>query len=265
MTSDSGNDLQQVSRMRPSLRAIVAVDERNKVQCQQPGCGHSLYAAIHVVEEGGTLLVLGSRCFEKRYGDPNALGAANYGGGTGRKLTDEEREMLQRNTRALLARFAEQASAAARAHGARVEELARQQASRQNMDGPNLRPPLSASAGMGRRPARTHSPWPWQKAWTSVALFTSPAGEDWVRVQHQDGSQKLVPWPQFQGWETSLPAAVGVADPRLGAIAVNNIVEAIRILQGSGFRGPFPGAWQEVLPHQGAQTARRTPHSQRRP
>ena len=35
------------------LRAIVTVDEQDRVRCQQPGCGHSVYAAIHVVEENG--------------------------------------------------------------------------------------------------------------------------------------------------------------------------------------------------------------------
>jgi hypothetical protein len=69
-----------------------------------------------------------------------------------------------------------------------------------------------------------------------------------VRVQHEDGSQKLVPWPKFEGWETALPPAVGVADTSLSAIAVHNIAEAIRILQSNEFRGPFVGAWQDVLP-----------------
>jgi hypothetical protein len=85
-------------------------------------------------------------------------------------------------------------------------------------------------------------------AWTSVALFSAPDGRDWVRVQHEDGSQKLVLWPKFEGWETALPPAVGIADPSLSAITIDNIVEAIRILQSNGFRGPFVGAWQDVLP-----------------
>lgn len=87
------------------LIAIVGVDQDAKVQCQQPGCGHSVYRRIHVVQEAGKLLVLGSTCFEKRFGTVSALGNATYGGGAGRTLTVEEREMLIQNTAELIARF----------------------------------------------------------------------------------------------------------------------------------------------------------------
>lgn len=48
------------------LLAIVAVLPQKRVQCS--GCGHGVYAAIHVVEENGQILVLGSTCFAKRFG-----------------------------------------------------------------------------------------------------------------------------------------------------------------------------------------------------
>jgi hypothetical protein len=253
MNAEKAPKSQQPSSRPATLRAIVAVDEKDKVQCQQPGCGHSVYAAIHVVEEDGRLLVLGSTCFANRYGNANALGGAQYGAGSGRKLTEEERKMLLRNTEALLARFAREATATAQAHAARVEELRRKQAqlATTSNPGPGSRPPEShASAHHSSHPP---SPWSWQRAWTSVALFTGPKGENWVRVQHEDGSQKLAPWPQFDGWETALPAGVGVADTSLGAIAVDNVVQAIQLLQGSGFRGPFVGSWQQVLPRSVSQ------------
>lgn len=230
------------------LRAIVAVDPKDRVRCQQPGCGHSVYAAVHVVEDEGRLLVLGSTCFAKRYGGPEALGAAQYGSSSGRRLTDEEREMLLQNTGALLARFEQEAVEVARAHAARLEELRRKHAALTNLRPPA--PPNRAPSpqSTSQRSAKPPSPWPWQMAWTSIALLSAPDGRDWVRVQHEDGSQKLVPWPKFEGWETALPPGVGVADTTLSAIAVVNIVEAIRLLQSSGFRGPFVGAWQDVLP-----------------
>lgn len=228
------------------LRAIVAVDQADRVQCQQPGCGHSVYAAVHVVEEHGRLLVLGSTCFAKRYGAPNALGAAKFGAGAGRKLTEEEREMLLRNTEALLAHFEAEARAAAEAQAKRLEDLRREQVDRHSHAARQFRPALNAGPAALTRQRR--SPWPWQKAWSSVALFTAPSGENWVRVQHQDDSQKLVPWPRFDGWETALPSSVGVADPTLGGIAVDDIVEAIRTLQRNGFRGPLVGSWQQVHP-----------------
>src|SRR5690349_11602752 len=114
MTSNNG-DMEDSARKAGKgwarLRAIVAVDVIDRVQCQQSGCGHSVYAAIHVVEEEGRLLVLGSTCFAKRYGDAHALGQAQYGGDGGRKLTEEERRMLIQNTAALLAHFEAQDSA----------------------------------------------------------------------------------------------------------------------------------------------------------
>ena len=60
-------------------------------------------------------LVLGSTCFVKRYGSPHALGPAQYGGGGGRNLTEEERLMLLQNTEMLLAHFEAQVLAEAEA------------------------------------------------------------------------------------------------------------------------------------------------------
>ena len=78
----------------PRLLAIVGVPPKERVLCGQPGCGHGVYAEIHVVQDAGKLLVLGSTCFAKRYGSPKALGTASVGGGGGRQLTPEERVLL---------------------------------------------------------------------------------------------------------------------------------------------------------------------------
>lgn len=104
------------------LRAVVAVDEKDKVRCQQPGCKRSVYAAVHIAEEDGRLLVLGSTCFVKRYGSPHAIGQAHYGGGGGRKLTDEERQMLLQNTAMLLAHFEAQALAEAKPAALKIKQ-----------------------------------------------------------------------------------------------------------------------------------------------
>lgn len=125
------------------LRAIVAVDHSDRVQCQNPGCGHSVYAAVHVVEDGDRLLVLGSTCFIKRYGGANALGAALYGGGGGRKLTALETAMLVQNTSALLAHFEAQDAAARRNDLQRLERLRlqhEQRAQQQRRTEEQLRP-----------------------------------------------------------------------------------------------------------------------------
>lgn len=242
-----------IPRAPARLRAIVAIEFERRVRCQQPGCGHSVHAAVHVVEEAGQLLVLGSTCFAKRYGSAGALGSAQYGGGTGRKLTDEERVMLAENSRALLAHFeAEETAAAALAKAqAATAEKQRQEvlaeraraleaAHQQQSDGRRSPSPP------GRTPVPS-SPWPWQLSETSVALFESPDGAKWVRVQHKDRSQKLVPWPRFPGWNRALPPGAGEPDYALGAVSVANIVEAIKLLQRFGFRGPMVGRWQDIL------------------
>lgn len=242
------------------LRAIVAVDQKDRVRCQQPGCGHSVYAAVHVVEEDGKLIVLGSTCFAQRYGSPAALGRAQYGGGSGRQLTDEERQLLIQNTEALLAQFEAQAIADAEAAvlaetQARADERLRKQQMLNKLN--DLR-----SAHANRQavtPGLTQlssSPWPWQLERSSVALFTAPDGAHWVRIQHKDRSQKLVPWPEFPGWESALPPGIGRADVSIGAIAVDKIADAIQILRLSGFLGPEVGRWQDVLPRNSTRRVR---------
>lgn len=227
------------------LRAVVTVDQVDRVRCQQSGCGHSVYASVHIVEENGRLLVLGSTCFAKRFGAANALGSAKFGAGAGRKLTNEERDMLLQNTETLIAHFEAEAQAPAEVQAKGLEDLRREKVDSQLPDAQQFRPALNAD-----RPVLTpqrRSPWPWQKPWTSVALLTAPTGETWLRVQHQDNSHKLVPWPPFGNWETALPPSLGAVDPTVGGIAVNDIVEAIRTLQRNGFRGPLVGSWQQVL------------------
>ena len=97
-------------RSTAKLLAIVSVEHADRVRCGQPTCGHSVYRRIHVVRESEKLLVVGSTCFAKRYGTDGALGMARFGGGEGRMLTDEERQLLLNNTEALIARFEEEAA-----------------------------------------------------------------------------------------------------------------------------------------------------------
>lgn len=254
---NKGVFIHKAGMVQARLRAVVAVDKKDRALCQQPGCGHSVYAAVHVVEEDGRLLVLGSTCFVKRYGSPHALGQVQYGGGGRRKLTEEEREMLLQNTAMLLAHFEAQALAEAEAatlmlKQAQAKELKHQQLmvdqsqwlratdeKHQAAPGNNTANPGLASRAPGG---------PWKKKHSSVALFTAPGGAHWVRVQHSDGSQKLVPWPHFEGWENALPAGIGRPDTSIGAISVDSIVEAIRVLQLNRFQGPEVGRWQDVDP-----------------
>src|SRR5690606_35915805 len=86
------------------LLAVVEVEHDQRVQCGHPGSGHFVYKAIHIVQDGAELLVLGSKCFKNRYGQ-GTLGSPKFGSGFGRPLTLEERGLLMANTALLLQRF----------------------------------------------------------------------------------------------------------------------------------------------------------------
>ncbi|WP_157443587.1 hypothetical protein [Curvibacter lanceolatus] len=242
------------------LLAIVAVAQTNRVLCQQPGCQHSVYAAIHVVDEGGQLLALGSSCFAKRYGSAKALGQPLHAGasGSGRRLTDEERQLLIDNTAELIERFKVQAAQA------RAEAVAKLRALRAHAAGQHRGQPkmgflermekLSQTREQPSKPqerplAAPNRPWPWQHTRNfSVAVLRSPEGQHWVRVQAQDGSQKLAPWPVFEGWEKALPPECGMPDLELQAYSTSNIVLAITTLRSKGFSEPIVGTWPHVRP-----------------
>jgi hypothetical protein len=85
------------------LLAVVEVDKADRIQCQAEGCGHSVYKRIHVVLAGLEFKVLGSQCYERLYGQATLPGQApQYGTGTGRLLTPEERLVLVENTAAFI-------------------------------------------------------------------------------------------------------------------------------------------------------------------
>jgi hypothetical protein len=85
------------------LLAVVEVDKADRIQCQAEGCGHSVYKRIHVVLAGLEFKVLGSQCYERLYGQTAPHGQVpQYGSGTGRLLTAEERQVLVENTAAFI-------------------------------------------------------------------------------------------------------------------------------------------------------------------
>lgn len=242
------------------LLAIVAVPQTNRVLCQQPGCQHSVYAAIHVVDEGGQLLALGSSCFAKRYGSAKALGQPLHAGasGSGRPLSDEERQLLIDNTAELIERFKVEAERARAEAAAKLQAL-RARAAAQHQGQPKMTflermEKLSQRREQPSQPAErplaaSNRPWAWQHPRnTSVAVLTDPQGQHWVRVQHFDGSQKLAPWPVFDGWDEALPPSCGQPDEDLQAYSVPNIVATLTKLGSMGFSAPKVGNWSEVRP-----------------
>ncbi|MES2192181.1 MAG: hypothetical protein V4454_18840 [Pseudomonadota bacterium] len=221
----------------PTLRAIVSVDPEHRVWCSEVGCGHTVHKAVHVVQDGKAIFILGSTCFAKKYGGATALGGPSYGGGGGRQLTDAERELLANNTAALLAQFE-----------AEVEEegrLRRQTLSRK------IPPPLIARP-IKQKPATLvstgsfNSPWPWAGPGRSMFYIHFPDGTGWIRVEHKDGEQRLVPWPKFEGWDETWPEIVGKADHELGCLYVRDFKSALEFLRQSSAWDKVYGSWREL-------------------
>jgi hypothetical protein len=213
----------------PQLLAVVEVAHDQRVRCGNPGCGHSVYKAIHIVQMGSERLVLGSTCFDKRFGR-GSLGNAKYGRGVSRPLTPEERELLISNTVLLLQQFEDE-----------------MQADKQKLE--SLQVTFQARSGAGRLPAmgvRRQAPWEWMKPMTSMAGFKLRDGSGWVRAQHRDGRQMLAPWPSFEGWDETLPAHLGSPQEDLGAIQIENVSAAIAYLRERSSWERISGIWTEI-------------------
>ena len=232
----------------PRLLAIVGVPPEERVLCGQPGCGHGVYAEIHVVHDAGKLLVLGSTCFARRYGSPKALGTASYGGGGGRQLTPEERILLVENTAELLSRFENERLLA--------EELARTQAEATRLASPSRAqrpsfPPAPYQWSVPRAAPTAKPvgpvPWKWMKPGTSFGYFKMSDGTGWVRVQRNDGKQMLAPWPMFEGWDEALPAHIGSAELDFGAYALRDVVAAVEYLRRQRVLEKVSGLWRDIV------------------
>ncbi len=220
------------------LLAIVAVDFDERVQCRQPGCGHSVYRQIHVVQDGPELLILGSTCFAKRYGSACALGRPSYGGGGGRQLTDAERELLANNTAALLAQFEAEAQ--------EEEERQRREASTRQIPPPLIARAIKPKSTQTFVPRSLGSPWPWAEPGRSMLYLHMQDGTAWIRVEHRDGYQCLVPWPKFDGWDETWPASVGLAEHELGCVRVQDIVPALTYMRQFAAWEKVVGSWREL-------------------
>lgn len=253
----SQSQRQLMTSASPCLLAIVEVDETERVYCAQPGCKHTVFKAVHVVRDGDQLLVLGSTCFKKRYGSATALGKAQHWGGNGKLLTTEERALLAENTEALLARFA--------AEEARLQEEAMLKLKRlQELAARPTAPPAalatlisprSFAVQQGMAPRRS-MPWNWMRPNSSVAAFKLRDGSGWVRVQHKDGRQFVVPWPSFEGWEEALPPVVGRPNIEMGGYeVVGQVVGAVSYLRAQAEAEKVTGLWNDVASLLGAKAS----------
>ncbi len=228
-----------VFQSRPAkLIAILQVEKTHRVQCQQPGCGQGIFKAIHVIDEDGKLMVLGSTCFAVRFGKSNALGPPRYGGGHGRPLTEEERLLLTENTEALIELLESERQTAARAAQEKLASM------REVFD---ARKKTAVTSSWQSIEKQTFGiPWSWVKPMTSIAYFRMKDGTAWVRVQHQNGLHVLMPWPSFSGWDETFPTSVGIPDPDLGGLKVSNIAETVSYLRIRA-NSMHVGIWKDVI------------------
>lgn len=250
------------NKANAQLLAVIRVPEEDRVQCQNPGCGHGVHAAVHIVRDAGDLMVLGRTCFERRYGSAKALGGAQYSSGAGgRPLSSDERDLLVSNTELLLARFAEEERVRLLRNQALEQERHRLEAEeaerraefasaareREQIGWQDPREKLRLlRAEFGARKAIQ------QKiqqvvvdpiSLPSVSLAQPPvwAGEvkqngsffcylfkdesQWVVYPRQDGVYALRPWPDANdGWDEALPPSLGQAQSELGYYRISDYV-----------------------------------------
>lgn len=236
------------------LLAVVEVPYDARIRCQAPGCGHSVYKRIHVVQQGTVLQVLGSDCFSKLFGGMSRQ-KPQYGGSEGRALTAEERELLLTNTAQLLERFNAEKEAAIEAQRLAQEERQRKLTNAAGPQG-SLRtvqmppsPPLSPRLVQpGATPFGSFgkAPWPWMKPCASMGYFLLKDGTGWVRVLRADGVHVLAPWPSFDVWEKALPENLGQVDLECGCYVLHDVMEAAAFLRARSVRTKVCGSRREL-------------------
>lgn len=226
------------------LLAIVAVDPVDRVRCQQPGCGHGVYARIHVVEDSGELIVLGSDCFAKRYGDGHAKRFQGPGAGGGRVLTQAEREMLLHNTTALLAQFEQERrqeqermesklAALRELHAQRSQHSTHQTTTTQGLRSIQIETQDCKSSADAASLAVVSTPVPFwatlKKPNTSFFAYGTAEGYCWVLMQSASHTGCFIaPAPvNFDGWDETLPLSIGRADPALGVYASDRDINSL--------------------------------------
>ena len=86
------------------------------------------------------------------------------------------------------------------------------------------------------------------KPGTSVAAFKFQDGSGWVRVQHKDTRQFIVPWPSFDGWDEALPPVVGRPNMEIGGYEViGPVPAAIAFLRDHAEAEKVTGVWAEMV------------------
>jgi len=92
------------------LIAIVELPEAHKVLCQYEDCGRKIYREVHVIRIDGQIVVYGSSCVKKAFGEVPKQSEASILGGRTISLSDpEDIAKLEQNTAELVQEWEERA------------------------------------------------------------------------------------------------------------------------------------------------------------
>lgn len=236
----------------PQLLAVVSVAEHKRVHCQYPGCGKPIYARIHVISDEGTLKVIGSTCIQKYFGN---LGDAAYtsGGGTGKMLSDSERETLVLNTQQLVEMLKSQhmqAQDSAKNHQSHLSRETSQSLQISN----TTRPHFGKITPQTQNIQRPRTPWTWVDPSKSMLMLQMRDGNFWFRVQakkEHGWKHHLVPYPLHSGWRDYLPGHFGIINKTQDGIELIDLIGALQFMRSldpliDEIHGSFP--WGMVRP-----------------
>lgn len=225
------------------LYAVLRLDHKNRIQCQNDGCGHSVYAAIYVVRQADKFMLLGRDCFSALYGHEWGLGRPRYmpnyqSGSGGRLLSAQERLLLIENTAAFVEKleieFIEeqereklilaQRQKSKEEHKRVVDERnARLQQYREQLKN-RVQPFVAPDNPVLWAPDRENG--------STFFCHRLRDGTCWVLYMSLQQDYRYRPWPeQFSGWDECWPASVGAVNSGEPFYRVNNLGNFLRYMK----------------------------------
>lgn len=86
----------------------------------------------------------------------------------------------------------------------------------------------SVDAGKPEQPDEPHYEWaPDRKPLSSFIFYRLRDGSSWVVYTRADGSQGIVPWPAFDGWEEFLPPSVATLMPGQASYRATDLIRVL--------------------------------------
>ena len=92
------------------------------------------------------------------------------------------------------------------------------------------------------------TPWAaWRKPNTTFLFYGLRDGSGWIVITHLDGRLVAVPWPNFDGWDESLPQHLGKADLSLGGVPLVHFEAMMTYVRDKQIATNFSTTWQDIL------------------